>query len=77
MDQKLLDEIGFVFLGGDGKPYWMRLQGGDPWIYYWHADKRWVSMKRSNQSEIWMANERKMSDSDAKIYHDLNAENSK
>lgn len=42
----VLDEKGFVFLDDNGKPFWCRLWEGEAWMFYWHPDKRWVSIKR-------------------------------
>lgn len=53
MPLELLDEKGFVFLGGQGRPYWCRLWDGAPWLFYWHPDDHWVSLRPTTQAEIW------------------------
>ncbi|MVM34252.1 hypothetical protein GO755_29750 [Spirosoma sp. HMF4905] len=74
-DNRFLDEKGFVFLDAEKKPYWIRMWGGEPWLFYWHADNRWVSLRRTNQNEIWQASQARLSDEKAEVYHTLNASN--
>lgn len=67
----ILDEKGFVFLV-DGLPYYIRIWGGEPWVFYWHSDKRWVSLKRVNQTDIFLASHNRISDEEAEMYHKTN-----
>lgn len=66
-----LTETGFVFLDGKNTPFLIRAWDGDPWLFYWHADKRWVSARRVNQTEIWMYYEQRLPDTQAAMYHQL------
>ncbi len=50
---KPLNEKGFVFIGGDGRPYMCAMWGDNPWLFYWHAENHWVTMKQVTQTEIW------------------------
>lgn len=50
---ELLDEKGFVFLDELGRPFRCAIWGGEPWLFYWHKTRRWVSLRRVNQMEIW------------------------
>lgn len=47
-----LDEDGFVFLNGNGRPLWCRLWEGEPWLFRWHVDNHWVSWCKIEQDEI-------------------------
>jgi hypothetical protein len=49
-----LDERGFVFLGHDNKPYRCCLWGGSPWLFSWHPDKHWVSLRPVTQTDVWL-----------------------
>ncbi len=72
-ETKQLDEKGFVFIGNDGKPYWIALYHGTPWIFYWHIhNKAWVTLRQTNQMEIWQSSPHAMPDDHAQHYHDLN-----
>jgi hypothetical protein len=48
-----LDEKGFVFLDDARRPFKCAMWGGDPWLFYWHADKKWVSLRKVTQAEVW------------------------
>lgn len=69
-----LDEKGFVFLDDNTKPFWIRMWGGEPWCFRWNPDNKWVSQRRVNQMEIWLANEKRIPDEAAELYHKLNNE---
>ena len=57
-----LDEKGIVFLDGTGRPYCIAMWNDSPWLFYWHPDNHWVSLRPATQSEIWS------------IPHNLNAD---
>ena len=71
-DQGLLrlDEKGFVFIDGTGRPYHIRTWGGEPWLFYWHADDKWTSLRIVSQAEVWAANEQALPNWQAELYHD-------
>lgn len=50
---KELDEKGFAFLDSAGRPYLCAMWGGNPWLFYWHPDKKWVSLRQVSQFDIW------------------------
>ena len=52
-EMKPLDEKGFNFIGLDSRPYKCRIWNDRPWLFYWHSDKKWISCRPVNQSEIW------------------------
>jgi hypothetical protein len=52
-DNKLLDEKGFVFLDDNNRPYKCCMWGDGPWLFYWHADGHWVSLKPVSQFQVW------------------------
>lgn len=68
----VLDEKGFVFLDDNGNPFFIRMWSGEPWLFYWHTDKKWVSLRLSNQTEIWLSYDKKLTDEQANIYHNFN-----
>ena len=49
----LLDERGFVFMDEAGRPYLCRMWNGTPWLFYWHADLHWVSLRQCTQMDVW------------------------
>jgi hypothetical protein len=68
----LLDEKGFVFIDDSSRPYWCRMWGGHPWFFYWNeGPKGWVSLRVVSQSDIWLAQQKQISDEQAQLYHDL------
>jgi len=65
-----LDEKGFVFIGNDNRPYWCCMYYDSPWFMYWNdGQKSWVTKRKVNQTQIWVAMERKIPDEQAEIYH--------
>lgn len=48
-----LDEKGFVFLDRNNRPYLCAIWERVPWLFYWHPDNHWVSLRRVSQSEMW------------------------
>lgn len=63
-----LDEKGFVFLDSKGDPYYCRMWGESPWLFYWHPDNHWVSLREVTQMEIWHMPVPLSSD-EADLYH--------
>lgn len=59
---------GFVFTGNDGRIYLCRMRGNQPWFFYWHPDKQWVSFRPTNQTEISAAYKMRLSDEDSAPY---------
>ena len=39
---------GFVFLSDlpQSMPYWVRRWGTGVWMFYWHPDKKWVTLRQ-------------------------------
>lgn len=66
-----LTEDGFVFLDAVNKPYWVRMWGGDAWLFYWHADNSWVSLRKINQNEVFQASQARLPAEKADLYHEL------
>lgn len=53
MTLELLDEKGFIFLDDNSKPYLCRMWHKRPWLFYWHPDNQWVSLRLLTQSDVW------------------------
>ena len=69
---RALDERGFVFIDDTGSPYLCRMQDdGQTWLYYWHPDKRWVSLRRLTQADVWRFAVKALPDDQAEMYHSL------
>ncbi len=68
----VLDEKGYVFIDGNNNPFHVKIWCDDPWLFYWHPDKKWVSIRRLNGPDVMIMGQNKISESEAKIYHDLN-----
>ena len=49
---KSLDEKGVVFLDGSNRPYCIAMWNGTPWLFYWHPDNHWVTLRPASQSEV-------------------------
>lgn len=70
----VLDEKGFIFISND-RAYQVRMIGNEPWLCYWHEyNKCFVTLRPTNQSEIWSFEQCKISDEQAKIYYQLQEE---
>lgn len=50
---KKLDEKGFVFLDRLRRPYLCKMYLDEPWLFFWHHEKHWVSLRPVDQTEIW------------------------
>jgi len=48
-----LNEKGFVFLDKLNRPYRCCMYHGTPWLFYWHPDNKWVTLRQINQADIW------------------------
>ncbi len=48
-----LGEKGFVFLDDTNRPIWCRMWGENPWLFYWHPDKKFVSLRQVTQADIF------------------------
>jgi hypothetical protein len=46
-----IDEKGFVFLDVMARPYWCRAWGEDIWLFFWHPDNHWVSLRPVREDE--------------------------
>jgi len=69
-EEKRLSEKGFVFLDGAGRPFLFRMWNGAPWLFYWHPDNHWVSLRRVSQTDIWRFPQN-LSEKEQVIYHRL------
>jgi len=66
----ILDEKGFVFMGNDNKPYWCKMNGDQPWFFYWDGDG-WVSLKAVLSIDIAISNKQRITDEEAEKYHTI------
>lgn len=48
-----LDELGFVFLDDHRRPYLARMYHGAPWLFYWHVENHWVTLRKLTQTDLW------------------------
>jgi hypothetical protein len=65
-----LDEKGFVFLDGGGRPYLCRIWNDEPWLFYWHPENHWVSLRKVTQTDIWNF-PHNLTEKEQAIYHKL------
>lgn len=61
---------GFVFLDNRSTPYMVRMEDkGELWLYYWHADKKWVTLKRiETLKDLWAMKARALRPEQATLY---------
>lgn len=71
-----LDEKGFVFLDDNRKPFRCCMQGDQPWLFYWHPSNRWVSLRKTTQSEILMF-PHNLTEEEQELYNSIDEDNSK
>jgi len=67
-DMKQLDETGFVFIDDKDDPYHVRMWNDVAWLFRWHPDNQWVSLRPITQGEIWEIGDRKLSPEEAELY---------
>lgn len=72
----VLDERGFVFLDGGGRPYRVCIWGDKPWLFYWHKSNRWVSYREVSQYDI-LSYPRNLRQDQQDLYNALSEANSK
>lgn len=48
-----LGEQGFAFLDRQNRPYLCRMWGSQAWLFYWHPEDHWVSLRPVTQAEVW------------------------
>ena len=72
---EMLDEKGFVFIDECNKVYWCCIYNSEPWFMYWHeGNKAWVTYRKANQTDIFLANENAISNELAETYHEKHRE---
>jgi hypothetical protein len=49
----MLDEKGWIFLDDNHRPFLCALWGERAWLFYWHTEGHWVSLRPVTQMEIW------------------------
>ena len=64
-----LDEKGVVFLDGAGRPYLCRMWEGEPWLFYWHPEGHWTTLRKVSQAEVFSL-PNNLSPADQEVYHD-------
>ena len=64
-----LGEKGFVFLDSQSVPFLCRMWGGNAWLFYWHPDNHWVSLRKVTQLEVWNM-PLPLSSDEAGLYHE-------
>lgn len=48
-----LDEKGFIFLNTNDRPFKCCMYFNNPWLFYWHPDNKWVTLRQVTQDEIF------------------------
>jgi hypothetical protein len=66
---KELDEKGFVFLDDKKRPWWCRMWEDRAWLFYWHAEGRWVSYQPITQMDVWQF-PHNLTAEQQQLYHD-------
>lgn len=66
-----LDEKGFVFIDENHTPFHVRMWGENAWLFRWHPDGMWVSMRTVTQGEVFSMSPNKLSPEEAQKYHDI------
>lgn len=65
---KKLDEKGFVFLDDGSRPYHVRIWSELPWLFWWHPNNKWVSLRTLTQAEVWTFAAQRLPDEQAALY---------
>ena len=60
---------GRVFLDSASRPYWVRMWEGSPWLFYWHADNNWVSLREVSTMET-IGFPDNLSEKEQDLYHE-------
>lgn len=60
---------GRIFLDEANRPYWVRLWEGKPWLFYWHPDNKWVSLREVFTAET-MGFPDNLSEAEQDLYHE-------
>lgn len=68
MTLKVLDEKGFVFLDDNSRPFLVRMLGKRAWLYYWHPNNEWVTLRPVTQVEVFEYSKKKLSEEQARFY---------
>lgn len=72
---KELDKRGFVFIDDRLRPFWVGLWDKEPWMFYWHPDRKWVSFRRVTQADVFAFSVKRIPEVDADIYHRQHVDN--
>ena len=51
-DSQKLDSRGFIFLDDHNRPFRCSADNDQPWLYYWHPNNNWVTLRPVTQAEI-------------------------
>jgi hypothetical protein len=62
--------VDFVFIDDGCRPYRIKTWGERPWLFYWHVDHHWVSLRPLRPFEVASMLERALPPEHAKIYKD-------
>ena len=66
------DDVDFVFLDDDSRPYRvMDWFDHGTWLFYWHPDNKWVSLRKLKFSEVMLLSLRALPEEQAKLYQDI------
>lgn len=71
MIHALSAQFDFAFLDENNKPFYCYDWNGEKWLFYWHKDNHWVSLRPVNDQDIFPLN---LSTLEQQTYHSLHAE---
>ena len=63
-------EIDFVFIDQQSRPFRVKTLGADysSWLFYWHPDQKWVSVRKLSREEIDFYERYKLPQEQAALY---------
>lgn len=67
--------LDFVFLDAANRSYYCRKWGNELWLFYWHKEHHWVSLRRVTEEEV-EGFPRNLLVAEQQLYHGLHATNS-
>jgi len=74
MENDLNLEKGFVFLDDRNVPYGVKIikhgkpPSEEPWLFYWHPNKCFVTLRSLSQEEVHKLSRRRLADDHANMY---------
>ena len=70
------DEVDFVFIDDASRPYRVMDWNDETWLFYWHPDGKWVSLRKATFAEVILLSTKAIPAEQAQFYHDEHAKHS-